>query len=86
MQRAIPVIYHRLCCVAGTPLQCAQDRISNELGRMAFLDVVVNVTPPVVIGNCVIRGGVSKYQETQPFGLAVLPFTYLFCSGHVRLL
>ena len=68
-------------------LQCSQDRISDELGRMAFPDVVVNVTPPVIIGNCVIRGGVSKYWETEPFGLAIsqvpLPVPVLILSAVV---
>ena len=68
-------------------LQCSQDRISDELGRMAFPDLVVNITPPVIIGNCVIRGGVSKYWETEPFGLAIsqvpLPAPVLILSEAV---
>ena len=38
---------------------------------MAFPDIVVNVTSPVIIVDCVIRGRISEYRETQPFGLAV---------------
>ena len=53
------------------PLQCTQDRVSDELGGMAFPDIVVNIISPIFVGDCVIRGRVSKYREAQSFGLAV---------------
>ena len=53
------------------PLQCTQDRVSDELGGMALRDVVVNITPPIIVGDCIIQGRVLKYQETQSFGLAI---------------
>ena len=53
------------------PLQCTQDQVSDELGGMAFPDIVVNITSPIVIGYCIICGRVSKYPETQSFSLAV---------------
>ena len=54
MERAIPIIHHRFGGVVGTPLQCTQDRVPDELGGMAFPDVVVNITSPIVIGDRIV--------------------------------
>ena len=53
-KRAIPIIHRCFGGVAGTPLQCTQDRVSDELGGMAFPDVVVNITSPMVIGDRIV--------------------------------
>ena len=70
-QRTIPIIHHCLGSVVGMPLQCTQDGVSDEFGGMAFPEVVVNIAPPVIICNCIVRIGVSEYRETQLFSLAV---------------
>ena len=54
MQRAILIVH---CCfggVSGVPLQCTHDGVSDELWRMTFSDIVVNVTSPVIISDCII--------------------------------